>query len=729
MIKSKYFIKVLAVYMIVFGIFTIIFVGVYNKSRQETYRDQFFAESISDFEQIKKESDNTLSGIMILCKLMMEYDCVKKFSMDAGNYYSIDFENVTDIERRLMKNQNSFSNVGLNMAIMNSADNLIISSSGTINDRLMKKSFGVSVDNVRELFAQNDKEGYDYCVIPNTNNNGKFIIAHQTIYSNGRRVYMLTEFERENIKLVKSGINDIYVVCPTNISRENIDMFAEKIDEEEKFLKNEIRRKGNKNKYILFGQSELIPEIMYLADYEVSVDKKFILFISAIVFLALITEFAISYLIAQYTYKPIKKILNLFDDVDGDEMEFIMNETKRTLEKNEYLAKIVDEKNESLRNRFLFDVFNGFVFGENIKQGFEDFNMEFLLEDCRCVIFEYLYGMSSGELHSEDANVKIHNCITEKMCKFPAVSVAMQNGRTVVITKNYDMIRQNILDIIVNIKRDFDIRVYAALGECVGSVIKIKNSYDDLIIALENKFAVGDKDIITQEDIRGILKKDYYYPLEDEKMIIDYIMSGQKEKAMLILDNILKRNIFEVALSHKSMMEFKFGIVATAKRLINKINKTEDEIFENGTVIYLELNMCKEGTETAEYIIQMFSKIADAAAEGKSQQSDIICDKILEYINENLSKDISMNDISVEFGMSISNIGKRLRDKYNINFKSYINERRIEKAKEIMRENKNIKIKDLAPMIGFNSSVSFIRCFKNIEGISPRQYIEMNNMT
>ena len=56
------------------------------------------------------------------------------------------------------------------------------------------------------------------------------------------------------------------------------------------------------------------------------------------------------------------------------------------------------------------------------------------------------------------------------------------------------------------------------------------------------------------------------------------------------------------------------------------------------------------------------------------------------------------------------------------NFKNYINMYRIEKAKEILREKKDIKIKDLAEKLGYNSSNTFIRIFKKYEGISPTQF-------
>ena len=99
-------------------------------------------------------------------------------------------------------------------------------------------------------------------------------------------------------------------------------------------------------------------------------------------------------------------------------------------------------------------------------------------------------------------------------------------------------------------------------------------------------------------------------------------------------------------------------------------------------------------------------------------------DKIIEFINQNLSKDISMNDICEEFKMSASTVARRLRERYNISFKNYVDDLRIEKAKSIMMENPNIMIKEVATMVGYANIASFNRMFKRKEGVAPGQYLD-----
>ena len=56
-----------------------------------------------------------------------------------------------------------------------------------------------------------------------------------------------------------------------------------------------------------------------------------------------------------------------------------------------------------------------------------------------------------------------------------------------------------------------------------------------------------------------------------------------------------------------------------------------------------------------------------------------------------------------------------------VTFNSFLNEVRIEKSKSLLRNN-DLKMVDIALMVGFESQSYFTKVFKKITGISPLQY-------
>lgn len=65
------------------------------------------------------------------------------------------------------------------------------------------------------------------------------------------------------------------------------------------------------------------------------------------------------------------------------------------------------------------------------------------------------------------------------------------------------------------------------------------------------------------------------------------------------------------------------------------------------------------------------------------------------------------------------------KQKTGENLTDYINNVRIEKARDILR-NTNTKIGDIAGLVGLESRTTFLRVFKKLEGISPNEYRNIN---
>jgi AraC-like DNA-binding protein len=85
----------------------------------------------------------------------------------------------------------------------------------------------------------------------------------------------------------------------------------------------------------------------------------------------------------------------------------------------------------------------------------------------------------------------------------------------------------------------------------------------------------------------------------------------------------------------------------------------------------------------------------------------------------------TVEKLAREAGVSSSRIPGMLKDKFNLNFKQYLNTIRITEAKRLLRETDN-QIVTLAYTVGYNNIPHFNRTFKQFEGISPKEYRKKN---
>jgi len=114
---------------------------------------------------------------------------------------------------------------------------------------------------------------------------------------------------------------------------------------------------------------------------------------------------------------------------------------------------------------------------------------------------------------------------------------------------------------------------------------------------------------------------------------------------------------------------------------------------------------------------------------GKDEQVDSTNDKLIDFIEKEkpyLNPELSLQELSDLIGEKKYFLSMVINQKYNKNFFEFINEYRINEVKERMKDPKykNLKIISLAYDSGFNSKTSFNRVFKQVNNMTPSQYMK-----
>jgi AraC-like DNA-binding protein len=93
---------------------------------------------------------------------------------------------------------------------------------------------------------------------------------------------------------------------------------------------------------------------------------------------------------------------------------------------------------------------------------------------------------------------------------------------------------------------------------------------------------------------------------------------------------------------------------------------------------------------------------------------------ILEYINQHLHEDLSLDNLSKIFFLSKYYIGHIFKANTGFSVTEYIINRRILKSRELLQQ--DLSISEIALRVGFRNECHFIRTFKSYVGISPKKY-------
>lgn len=96
-------------------------------------------------------------------------------------------------------------------------------------------------------------------------------------------------------------------------------------------------------------------------------------------------------------------------------------------------------------------------------------------------------------------------------------------------------------------------------------------------------------------------------------------------------------------------------------------------------------------------------------------------DKVKRYIDDRLSEEISMEEISQIIHLNADYLTRIFKKEFGVSVNRYIINQRIEKAKELLR-NTDKSIGEIAMSVGYVNYSSFNKIFSKMVGMSPQEY-------
>jgi two-component system response regulator YesN len=93
----------------------------------------------------------------------------------------------------------------------------------------------------------------------------------------------------------------------------------------------------------------------------------------------------------------------------------------------------------------------------------------------------------------------------------------------------------------------------------------------------------------------------------------------------------------------------------------------------------------------------------------------------LQYIDRHYMKDLFLKTISEEVYVNPWYFSAQFKKHIGLTLGEYVNQTRVRKAKEFLKQ-KDLKVYQVAEMVGFQDAAYFSTVFKNIEKMSPKEY-------
>ncbi|WP_070042718.1 response regulator transcription factor [Robinsoniella peoriensis] len=158
-------------------------------------------------------------------------------------------------------------------------------------------------------------------------------------------------------------------------------------------------------------------------------------------------------------------------------------------------------------------------------------------------------------------------------------------------------------------------------------------------------------------------------------------------------------------------------------------------VFRRADLLDEPVAMCEYFIDEAFYYAENMQKLAEdirqilcrnILEESRTWKIDTpeFFDKVEKYLKEHLTEPLSPQKICDVFGISQAYLSRLFRKYSTVSFSKRLTILRVEKAQQIMRDKKELYIKDIASRVGYGDQFYFSRIFRSVTGISPTEYME-----
>ncbi|WP_158630062.1 AraC family transcriptional regulator [Cohnella sp. AR92] len=429
--------------------------------------------------------------------------------------------------------------------------------------------------------------------------------------------------------------------------------------------------------------------------------------------LLLVVGLLLSWFLSRKLYVPIDRMANRMKMLEVEKRNSLYTIRQDFLRNLVLGREAINPK--TLRNRLA-----------TLGVGF-DFNSEY-----RLVLFKIDRFKTFAETRESDLRVykyAILNIASELSSQaYPVETVDLEGDSVLLLlgaaksTEQADEIY--LQSLLVQIQRavgeHLGISVTAAFTEPDNQVLHLHSLYKKVKEAAQYRMLLGHRSVIKAQDTPAPPIKEYAYPEDKEKKLVDAMMSGKLEEARDQYAHIIgEASRYPIPVLQSVITHLALKIVSIM-RIMQKNHSFEFEHSPEWAAPAMERFETLQ--EVDDFFGSVFDEIQEKLVEKRSMRHDDLIKRINESIARNYSNpNLSLHWIAEELDMSPSYIGRIYKQ---ITFKAIvdvINTVRMEQSLVLLQQT-HYSVAEIAERAGFTNPSYFYRMFKRHFGLTPTDY-------
>jgi two-component system, response regulator YesN len=279
--------------------------------------------------------------------------------------------------------------------------------------------------------------------------------------------------------------------------------------------------------------------------------------------------------------------------------------------------------------------------------------------------------------------------------------------------KQYLIKTREILDFV---NSSYSLLSTAGMGNVVSSLKDIGGSYKQALKALQYKFYLGRLQVIDTEEV-NFQFADSEANLENLSDVVKQILFfGEKMLVEAFINDML------IAPASPSMLKYIcYTIINTFQMQLLQMQQNLEDILGSYPAVIEQISAIGSLNDLKDWMIRNILIII-GHIRSSGPKSRELTGKMEDYIRLNYHRQIMLQDVAEHADISPSYANYIYINAHGKTVHQYIEELRMEKAVQLLLEDKELKVFEIAETAGYYNSSYFINVFRKMYSCTPSEY-------
>ncbi len=259
-------------------------------------------------------------------------------------------------------------------------------------------------------------------------------------------------------------------------------------------------------------------------------------------------------------------------------------------------------------------------------------------------------------------------------------------------------------------KQKLSVEIFYDESVLTSKQASFKSTYDNYFQSISTELFYRNVTIDTEED-----GNEYSVYLNEILRGIETTSIHDLKPIIMQFFNCVNRS----RLSFSEIVKLTDKIYYLLENLIVSSENDEKRVIER--LMFLDSNLFIDFETWCDYVSSQFTETAIHINGSTDKTNRNLCNPIIEYVNVNFDKTITIKEVASTFYLNSSYLGRIFKKTTGVSFNKYINDLRVEKSKKMLIQT-DAKIYEISNKLGYSESKYFIAKFTQAVGVTPGEY-------